>query len=228
MTIFTQRTIEEISPMQELEKRVAETAAVVADWQRSIAAIETQLHTANLALTRAKGHRETNAMSARLGDATAIAAIKHARSEQHAAEQDIVDLQIALPEAQAQLASSERDAASARHRLAKLLAEGKMKERIAVAGELDVAIANLARLYDEYSRLGREIVNMPDALPQNSFVMVNHEGAMGARRVAAAMPPFVQKLFPGSLHDEQKKEPLAVTEARHWNLAPEKPDVKAA
>jgi hypothetical protein len=91
-----------------------------------------------------------------------------------------------------------------------------MREGVLLAGELDVAIANFARLYDKYEKLGREIVNTPDALPQNMHGMVNYEGA---RRVAAALPPFVQKLFPGSLHDEMKKEPLAISEARHWNLA---------
>ena len=218
----------EVSEKQQLERAVETAEAKVADWRRSVATIEGQLHAAGDTLTKAKEKREQHAMAARLGDATAKAAIAHARSETHAAEQDVIDLQIALPEAQAQLASAERDAASARHGLAKLLAEGKMRERIAVSGEIDVAIANLARLYADYTRLGSEIVNMPGALPQNGFGMVNHEGAMGVRRVAAALPPFVQKLFPGSLHDEIKKEPLATSEARHWNLAPEKSDVKAA
>src|SRR5258705_9788864 len=59
---------------------------------------------------------------------------------------------------------------------------------------------------------------MPDVLPRNMHGMNNHEGAVGARRVRAALPAFVQKLYPGSLHDEMKKEPLAVTEARFWNL----------
>jgi predicted nucleic acid-binding Zn-ribbon protein len=109
------RTITEVSEMQQLEKAVAETAAVVADWQRSIAAIETQLNTANLALTRAKKHRESHALKASLGDAEATAQIKHARSEQHSAEQTIADLAVALPAAEAHLANAEKAAASARH-----------------------------------------------------------------------------------------------------------------
>jgi hypothetical protein len=59
------------------------------------------------------------------------------------------------------------------------------------------------------------------AMPENMHGMINHEGAVGLRHVAAALPAFVQKLFPRSLHDEQKKEPLATTEARFWNLPPE-------
>jgi len=125
MTIFTQRTIKEISPLQELEKLVAEKESVVADWKRSVAAIETELNTANAALARARGHRETHALKASLGDATATAAVKHARSEQHNAEETIGDLSIALPEARAHLAEAEKAAASARHAVAKVLAEQK-------------------------------------------------------------------------------------------------------
>src|ERR1700722_5889273 len=147
------RTDKEVSEKQRFDLDVAEAEAKVADWRRSVATIEGQLHAAGLTLTKAKEERDRHAMAARLGDPTAKAAIAHARTETHAAEQDVIDSQIALPKAQEHLALAERDAASARHRLAKLLAEGKMRERIAVAGELDVAIAHPARPDRESTRL---------------------------------------------------------------------------
>jgi hypothetical protein len=158
-------------------------------------------------------------MAARLGNETAIAAIKHARSEQHTAEQDIVDLQLALPEAQAQLASAERAAASARHAVAKVIAEQKMRVRVEVAGKIDAAIADFTRLFNEYEKLGHEIINT-DVLPQQMFGSVNHDGAIGLRRVRAALSKPFDRIMPNALRDEMNKEDLATSEARHWNLAP--------
>jgi predicted nucleic acid-binding Zn-ribbon protein len=176
--------------MQHLEKQVSETAAVVADWKNSIAKIETQFNVAGLALARAKKTREAHALKAAMNDAAAVAAIKDARAEQLAAEQTIDDLKIALPEMEAQLADAERAAASARHQLAKFAAEVLMKRRIDVAGKLDAVIADFSRLYAEYEKLGREIVNM-DVMPRDMHGGIsNHEGAVGARRVRASLPAF--------------------------------------
>jgi hypothetical protein len=218
MTIFTQRTVQEISPLQELDELVAENESVVADWKRSVAALETELNTANASLARAKGHRETKAMAARLGDATAIAAIKAARSEQHAAEQDIVDLQIALPEAQAQLAIAKKNAASARHAVAKVIAGQKMVARVKVAGQIDSVVADLTQLLSEFEKLGNQIANMEVAVPHNMLGMSNHENAIGLRRVRAALPKLFDRIFPNSLRDEMQKTPLEKSEAAHWNL----------
>jgi uncharacterized membrane protein YdfJ with MMPL/SSD domain len=162
-----------------------------------------------------------------MGDAVAIEAVTAARSEQSSAEQTIADLQIALPEAMAQLAEAEKAAAAARHAVAKAKAEEAMKNRIAKAGEIDAAIADFARLYHEYEALGREIIDMPDALPPSVHGIRNYEGAVGLRRAAAALPPFMQRFFPGALHDERKREPLAVTEARHWGLPAVEEDDKS-
>jgi hypothetical protein len=204
-----------------LEKQVAETAAFVADWQRSIAAIETQLNNANLALMRAKGHRETHALKASLGDATAIAAVKHARSEQHSAEQTIADLQIALPEAQAQLASAEKVAASARHELAKLHGEKLMRQRVAAAGRMDAAFAEAASAYNDFERLGRELQAFPDLGIAVGGNVSHWENAAGFRRIASAMPLFFLKLFPGTWTNEAARTPLAQSEAHFWQLPPE-------
>jgi chromosome segregation ATPase len=217
----------EIPELPRLEKRVAETAAVVTDWKRSVAAIQTELNTANAALMRAKNQRETHAMAARLGDATAAAAVKSARGEQYVAEQDIVDLQLALPEAQAKLATAERNAESARRELAQHHAQQLQRSRIEVAGQIDAVIADFTRLLNEYEKLGHAIANA-DALPRNLHGMSDHEGCIGLRRVRAALPKFLDKVYPNSLHDENLKENLATTEARHWNLAPEQSETKAA
>jgi hypothetical protein len=221
------RTIVEVSEQQRLDKAVDEAEAKVGDWRRSIAAIETQLNTANLSLANAKQIRENHALKAAMGDAVAIEAVTAARSEQSSAEQTIADLQIALPEAMAQLAKAEKAAAAARHAVAKAKAEEAMKNRIAKAGEIDAAIADFARLYHEYEALGREIIDMPDALPPSVHGIRNYEGAVGLRRVAAALPPFMQRFFRGALHDERKREPLAVTEARHRGLPAVEEDDKS-
>jgi hypothetical protein len=38
----------------------------------------------------------------------------------------------------------------------------------------------------------------------------------------------LEQVFQSAAHDEQKKEPLATTEARFWNLAPVETTAKAA
>jgi hypothetical protein len=219
-----ERVIVEVQPWQALEQSVIECEAKVADWRRSIAAIETQLNTANLALMRASEHRAAHALQASLGDATAIAAIKHARSEQDSAEQTIGDLSLSLPQAQAQLAEAEKNAASARHALAKLQAEGLMRQRTEVAGQIDEVVAEFTRLFTEYEKLGREIANMPDILPANIFGMTNHDDALGWRRVRACLPKLLDRVYPNAQHDEMKKEALAISEERHWNLPPVETD----
>jgi hypothetical protein len=222
------RTIKEVSEMQHLEKQVVETAAIVADWKRSIAAIETQLHTADLALMSAKGHRETHALKASLGDATAIAAVKHARSEQHSAEQTTGDLQIALPEAQAQLASAEKAAASARHELAKLHGEKLMRQRVAAAGRMDAAFAEAASAYNDFERLGRELQTFPDLGIAVSGNMSHWETVTGYRRIAAALPAFFVKLFPTTWSNSDARQGLAKSELEFWSLPPDDEKAKAA
>jgi molecular chaperone GrpE (heat shock protein) len=214
-----ERIIVEIPELQRLEKLIVATAAVVTEWKRHAAAIETELNTANASLARAQEHRSTHALQASLGEAAAIAAVEIARSEQHSAEQTIGDLQISLQQAQAKLAGAEKNAESARRELAKFLAEKIMKKRIEVAGQLDAAIADFARLFNEFEKLGHEIANA-GAVPRNLHGMADHEGAIGLRRVRAALPKFLDKVFPTALHDENLKENLAITEARHWNLQP--------
>ncbi|WMT77454.1 hypothetical protein [Bradyrhizobium sp. Ash2021] len=211
---------------QQIEQQAETAAAIAADWKNSIAKIETQLNVAGLALMRAKKQREVHALKASLGDPAAIEAIKAARSEQHTAEQTISDLRIALPEAEANLAIAEKAAESARRALARFAAEGLMRKRVDVAAQIDIVTADFARLYAEYERLGREIINM-EALPRSSAGMNDHDGATGARRVRASLPKFFWRLFPGAITDEMKHEPLAVSESRYWNLAPEQAE-KAA
>jgi hypothetical protein len=205
---------------QKLEQQVSETAALVSDWKNSIAKIETQFNTANAALMRAKKHRETHALKASMGDAAAIEAIKAARDAQRDAEDLLADLKAALPEAEAQLAEAQKAAESARRSLAELHAEKLKRQRIDIASQMGGVIADYARLYAEYEKLGAEIVNM-DMLPRSLHGMNDHEGAVGLRRVRASLPPFFWKLFPGAIHDEMKAENLATSEARFWNLAPE-------
>jgi hypothetical protein len=211
-----------------LETEVARTATDVEKWRGVITGIDRQFEIANLALANAKKSRETHALKASMLDAAAIAVVQHARAAQREAEQTIEDLtSIALPAARLEFAAAEKAAASARHALAKLAAEALKRKRIAVAHELDAVIGELASVYREFESIGHSILNMPDALPPNINGTLDLEGVVAARRVRAALPAFVQTLYPGANHDEQKKEDLATSEARFWNL-PEQPEKKAA
>jgi hypothetical protein len=214
---------------EQLEKNVRDTAAFVQDWRKSVADIETQLNIASLALARAKKTREAHALKAAMGDAAAIAAIKHARSEQDAAEQTIEDLRVALPAAQAQLAAAEKNAESARHELAKLLGEKIMRQRVAAAARMDAAFSEAASAYADFEHLGRELQSFPDLNIAVSGNMSHWENATGFRRIAAALPMFFLKLFPGTGTHGDARMPLARSEAEFWQLPPEQPEkAKAA
>ena len=211
-----------------LEKAVSDTAAVVSDWRRSIASIETQLNAANLALARAKKHREEHALKASLGDPAAIAAVKHGRAEQHSTEQTIADLALALPEAQAQLVIAEKNAESARHELAKLHGAALMRERVAAAARMDAAFAESAAAYADFERLGRELQSFPDLGIAVSGNMSHWETVTGYRRIAASLPGFFVKLFPTNWTNDSPRVALAQSEASFWQLAPENKPAKAA
>ena len=202
--------------MQNLEKQIAETAKIVESWQSNIAAIESQIANAHSRLEKSEAQRKRFALDASLGRPDAIAGIAKARAEAFAAEGDQSDLGHALSQAKAMLIEAEREAKIARNNLARFMVEIVMKKRIEVAGQLDAAISDFARVYAQYEELGATIINMPDSMSHNVHGMSNHEGAVGARRVAAALPAFFLRFFPNSLHDEQKKESLAVTESRFW------------
>jgi prophage DNA circulation protein len=216
--------------MQEhLEKQVAETAAIVTEWKGTIAKIEAQFVAAGVARANATKTREAHALQAAMGDAAAVAAIKHARSEQFAAEQTIGDLKVALPEAEAHLVAAEKAAASARHELAMLHGEKMMRQRIAAAARMDAAFAECAAAYVDFERLGRELQSFPDLGIAQSGNMSHWETVTGFRRFAAALPVFFLKLFPGTWTNEAARTPLAQSEARFWNLPPEQPEkAKAA
>ena len=61
---------------------------------------------------------------------------------------------------------------------------------------------------------------MPDVVPHNMFGIASNEHALGPRRVRAALPKLFDRVYPNAQHDEMKKENLATTEARQWNLRP--------
>jgi prophage DNA circulation protein len=211
-----------------LEKQVAETAAVVTEWKSAISKIETQFNVANLARANAKKIREANALKASMGDAAAIGAVKHARSEQHTAEETIGDLKIALPEAEAQLAAAEKAAASARHELAKLHGEKLMRQRVAAAARMDAAFSEAASAYIDFERLGRELQSFPDLGIAVSGNMSHWETVTGFRRIASALPMFFLKLFPTTWTNEDARQSLAASEEKLWQLQPEQPAAKAA
>lgn len=213
-----------------LEKAVADTSLAACEWVANRAKIEAQISDADARRAKASELRQRHALNASLGDPHAISEIAKARSDSATAEGDLRDLQQAMIAAGVRLVEAENEAKIARSHLARFEVEILQRERIDVAGEIDKAIAQLAALCSRYEKLGREIINMPDAMAvlPNMHGISNFDGAMGARRLRAALPAFVQTLYPGSNHDEQKKEPLAMSEARFWNLPPEQPEKKAA
>jgi chromosome segregation ATPase len=213
--------------LQTLEQAVTAANATVADSRARITKIETKIADANSRAAKAATDRQHFAFDASQGHPQASAEIIKARVAHASAEQDVLDLQHALSEAALRLVEAEREAQTSRTNLAQFELQILQRKRVDLAGEMDEAIAVFARLYAEYQELGSEIANVPDAIPQNRFGVTSHEAALGARRVRAAMPAFVQTLFPGSHHDEIQKMPLAMSEARHWSL-PETATAKAA
>jgi Tfp pilus assembly protein FimV len=204
----------------ELDKAVADTAKSVESWQSNIKAIEAQIASAHSRLEKSEAQRKRFALDASLGNAQATAEIAKARAEAAAAAGDQSDLGHALSQSKEKLIEAEREATIARNNLARFATEILMRRRIDLAGQLDKVIDEFSRLHSEYEKLGTEIVNM-DVLPQHAHGITNHhDGALGARRVRAALPKLFDRVYPNALHDESKKEPLATTEARHWNLPP--------
>src|ERR1035437_1075201 len=199
-----------------LEKSVVDTARIAEEWASNVSKIEVQIANAHSRLEKSEAQRKRFALDASLKNPDAIAGIAKARAEQSAAEGDQADLSHALSQAKAMLIEAEREARIARNNLGRFMVEILVKKRIEVASQLDAAISDFARVYAQYEELGATIINMPYAMSHNVHGMSNHEGAVGARRVAAALPAFFLKFFPISLHDEQKKESLAVTESRFW------------
>jgi hypothetical protein len=208
-----------------LEDQVAKTSAVAAAVHAKIAGLEIHVADWTKVAATAAQLREQHALPGLTGDASAAAATKKAIADQREAEQNLETLALAIPPARVQLAEAERAAQGARSALAKFQSDIKKRERIDVSAEIDAVMAgDLAKLWGRYEALGREILNMPDAVPMSSsFGKLNHEGIMGLRRVAAASPKFMISWFPRALHDEMKKESLATSEARFWNLPIEQP-----
>ena len=204
----------------ELEHAITEAAKRVASWTANAKKIEQQIAAAKGRIATADNQRKQSALAASLGDRAAIGELAAARAVHATAVGDLADLGQALNDAAAKLWEAEAEAKGARNTLAKFEADVLKRKRVALASEIDKTVATLASQYREYEQLGNEIVNM-DVLPQHAHRITNrHDGALGARRVRAALPKLFDRVYPNALHDESTKEPLATTEARHWNLPP--------
>ena len=203
----------------ELEHAITEAAKRVASWTANAKKIEQQIAAAKGRIATADNQRKQSALAASLGDRAAIGELAAARAVHATAVGDLADLGHALNDAAAKLWEAEAEAKGARNALAKFEADVLKRKRVALAGEIDKTVATLASQYREYEQIGNEIVNT-DPLPLNLHGMNNAEGAAGARRIRAAVPKLLEQVFQSAAHDEQKKEPLATTEARFWNLPP--------
>ncbi|PAY05447.1 hypothetical protein CK489_29120 [Bradyrhizobium sp. UFLA03-84] len=200
-----------------LQTTVDDAVAEVSRWRNTCATIAQMKLDANAMVSSAKKRRAENALAAMQGDAQAKAAIAEAQTNQAGAENSLVDLDIAAGDSQLKLEQAVVVEKQARLNLAQHQAALVKRKRVDVAGQLDAAIAEVDRLFKEYEQLGGDVIAL-GALPTNIMGMADREAAVGLRRVRAAMPRWVEKLYPGAAHDEMPREPLAVTEAQNWNL----------
>jgi chromosome segregation ATPase len=213
---------------QHLEQEIAKAIVVVEKWKANQNSIEAQIANANARLAKAAAHRKEFALDASLGNAKAVAEIAKARTEHAVADGDLKDLAVALDGAAQRLVEAEAEARKANRALAKFEAEALKHQRIHMAGSIDGAIADLTRLLAEFESLGEDIANKDAAAPNIHGMSSDNSQAIGWRRVAAAMPASMARLYPGAHHDEIQKMPLALSEARFWNLQPEHPKAKVA
>jgi hypothetical protein len=200
-----------------LQDQVDKAAAVVVEWQDTIASIASQFETANRSIAAAKRVRETHALRAARGDADAIAEIQRARNEQFLGEQTVGDLKVALKGAEEQLATAKREAEKAQFALAKHDAEILMRERVKVAAHMDALIAEFSAALAEFDKLGGQIVNTPGLFTPNIHgVMAHFEETEGNRRIRSALPKAFLRFFPGSYNDERPRMALEASERTMW------------
>jgi hypothetical protein len=210
---------------QKLQDAVTATASTVSDWRSKIASLESQAAELNGVVAKAIASREDKALPALLGNSNAKFAISTARTAQQAAEEDLRDISHALP----QLDNALRDAAAARRALALVQAGKLMRQRVAAAAMIDQGNAMSASGYSDFERLGKELQNFPDLDIGHGGSLSHHENVTGYRRIAASLPPFFLKLFPGIWNSDPRRS-LAESEAAFWQLPPEEnaDDKKAA
>ena len=204
--------------LQALEKGIVGSTAVVERLRANLNSINTQIADAQGRLTKSAAHRKEFALNAKLGDPQAIAHLAKARSEEATAEADLKDLSVALDDSSQSLQEAQAAAASAHRALAKFEADGLKRERINLAGEIDGVIAKLAKLLAEFDDIGAEIAAKEPAPANVHGISLDNSGVIGLRRVAAAMPASIKRLYPGAHHDEIQKMPLMASESRLWNL----------
>jgi hypothetical protein len=157
-------------------------------------------------------------LQAHLGDAAAQKALAHIRHECDEAAQSLGDLQLALPEAQQQLAAAEAAHKGAEAEQRKVITGRLARERVAAAARIDAALAEVAAAFLDYERLGKELFGAAD----HGGVMSQLEGILGLTRLAAALPakPFLDLKKNHPMADIGIGPSLAIAEARVWNLPP--------
>jgi hypothetical protein len=204
-----------MSNAKTLEDAVTETAAVVTDWKNSIAKIETQLNSANLALAKSKQEGEIHRAKAAAGDAAAIGACKHAQDAQREAESTITEIRlVALPKAVSQLAEAEREAENARRDLAKPHIEALKREVVADAAVIDEGLAVAAAAQERRLRNIAEI----ESWERDDGHVSRREDRVGLRRIYSALPAFMRSL---PANPTAKFIPLAESDRQFFNLPPE-------
>jgi hypothetical protein len=221
--------------MSEEEKRLAEdvaaTASTVSDWRAKIASLESQAAELSSIIAKSTAAREDRALASLLGNADAKAAISTARASQHLAEEELSDVNhYALPAARGALLAAEREEQAAHVALSHYKAGLAKRRRIGLSAKIDVALAALLPLIEEWDAVGLQIANEPGLYPRNAYGtgMGQLDEIVGNRRLRAALSKRFDSVFPNATFDERRKETLEASETRIWNLPPEQPEKKAA
>jgi chromosome segregation ATPase len=204
------------------ELSTAEIAA--AEWRAKVGKIKAAMAAARSVLNSSDARRGRFALDAATGNAEAAQAMAKIRRENESAEKDLADLQLALPEAQRNLAEAEQTESAARKALAKQVAQAAMRKRIAAAAKIDAALAQFVRDVSEWENLGEIVRDYFGDLYAGQIQISTLENVTGFNRLLAALPPPIfGKLFPSVPRGTPSS--LAASESDLWSL-PE-PEQKA-
>jgi hypothetical protein len=202
--------------MSELSNNLSTAEIQTAEWRAKVGKIKSAMAAARSVLNSSDARRGKFALDAATGNADAAQAMAKIRRENEAAEKDLADLMLALPEAEHNLAEAQQIESAARKALAKQVAQGAMRKRIAAAAKIDAALAQFCRDVAEWEALGETVRDYYGNIYAGQINISTLENAVGMNRLLAALPPLFGKLFPSVSRGTPSL--LAVSEADMWSL----------
>ena len=175
-----------------------------------------RLEGAHAELRHHEAKRDAFAKRAILGDKDANDAVKAIQSK-------IADSRVVIELAEPALAAAKRDllvaetAESSAHRIAQAnVARDIVDKRIEAGRRFDAAAAEMQAAFEDHEKLGHELQYCEIDLFGSAIGVSPYEAAFGVRRVLAAMPPLIAKLF-NTLSLPETRMPLGMTEASAWS-----------